>query len=101
MSTIGELLLEMLRRREAAELSYLPVHSHYRLEVVLLSEWNVDYITSVMPEALRRADDLIRDCAIRGHPFLEQRTRTGAVPPPVSAHVTQYVRQYPLASLPR
>src|SRR5437867_2912948 len=99
MSTIAELLLEMLRRREAAELSYLPVHSHYRLEVVLLSEWNVDYITSVMPEVLRRADDFIRDCTIRGNPFLEQRAATSAVPQLVSAHVTQQLRQHRLASL--
>src|SRR5439155_8669800 len=99
MSTIGELLLEMLRRREAAELSYLPVHSHYRLEVVLLSKRDVDHITSVVTEVLRRADDLIGDLGIRSDSFFQQRTCSGAVPQLVSAHVTQQLRQHRLASL--
>src|SRR5437867_3888077 len=99
MSTIAELLLEMLCRREAAELSYLPVHRHYRLEVVLLGERNVDYVTSVMPEILRRADDLIGDRGIRSDSFFQQRTCAGAVPQLVSAHVTQQLRQHRLASL--
>src|SRR6266550_3211693 len=89
----------MLRRRQAAELSYFPVHRHDRLEVVLLGDRDVDYITAVMPEVLRRADDLAGNLWIRGDSLFEQRARARAVSQLVPAHITEQLRQHWLTSL--
>src|SRR6266550_2482554 len=89
----------MLRRRQPAELSYFPVHRHDRLEIVLLGERNVDYVTAVMPEVLRRADDLAGNFRIRGDSLFEQRASPCTVTQLVPAHVTEQLRQYRLTSL--
>src|SRR5688500_18271797 len=71
-------LLYVLSRRHAARLADHPVHCRDRFEVVGRGQRYVHYVGSIMPEALRRAENLVRRAGVQPHALAKQvRSRRG------------------------